>query len=113
MSSWDYVFGPTLLQKIEELSVRAARADRHVRREQRLRVEELEHELGRLNLVCRALIGMLKEQGHFDAAIFNTALDKIDAEDGVIDGRVTPEDERPVKPGSLPRSAAPTARRKG
>lgn len=50
-----------------------------------------------MTLVCRALIGMLKEQGHFDAAIFNTALDKIDAEDGVIDGRVTPESERPQR----------------
>jgi hypothetical protein len=111
MSAWNYMFDYALLRRIEDLSARAARSDRQIRSAQRHRVEDLERELGQLTLVCRALIGMLKEQGHFDAAVFNAALDKIDAEDGVLDGRVTPEDERPRRPAPVPPVIAPTPRR--
>jgi hypothetical protein len=112
MSAWNYMFDYALLRRIEDLSARAARTDREARSAQRHRVDDLEREVGQLTLVCRALIGMMKEQGAFDAAVFNAALDKIDAEDGVVDGRVTPEDERPRKPASVPPVMAPTPRRK-
>ena len=59
------------------------------------------------------LIGMLKEQGQFDATAFNAALDKIDLEDGVKDGRVTPERDRPAaRPPPPPPVQAPIPRRK-
>ena len=117
MSLWKYMFDSDLLQRmdLEQLDRRAAMAESRLRsahRAQSDRIEELEHELGQLALVSRALLAMLKEQGTFDVAIFNAALDKIDAEDGVIDGRVTPEAERPRKPAPVDPIVAPTPRRR-
>lgn len=112
MSAWNYMFEYALLKRIDELSARSSRAEREGRSVQRHRLEDLERDLGRVTLICRALIGMLKEQGNFDAAIFNAALDKIDAEDGVIDGQVTPEEQRPTKPAAHDPLAAPTPRKR-
>ena len=111
MSAWNYVFDNNFLQRmdLERLRSRAAGAEqqmRAARREHADRLEELEHEVGELALLCRALLGMLKERGQFDAAAFNAALDKIDLEDGVKDGRVTkagPPAPRPLPPAPVPR----------
>jgi hypothetical protein len=115
MGAWNYLFDNDLLQRLdlERLDERARHAERAMRRAhgaQRDRIAELEQEVGQLALACRALIGMLKEQGQFDAAIFNAALDKLDADDGVIDGRVTPERDRPAPPA--PPLTAPVPRRR-
>ena len=101
MSTWNYMFDNNLLlrsdlERLRRASESAARQMRITRRAHDERIESLEREVGELALLCRALMGMLKEQGHFDAAAFNAALDKIDLEDGVRDGRVTPVAERPV-----------------
>jgi hypothetical protein len=117
MSTWNYMFDNDMLQRmdLERLRMRAESASRQMRITRRAhdeRIEALESEVGELALLCRALMGMLKEQGHFDAAAFNAALDKIDLEDGVRDGRVTPVSERPVpRPPPPPPVQAPIPRR--
>jgi hypothetical protein len=117
MGTWNYMFDSDMLQRmdLERLAERASFAEARIRRVARAhgeRVEELEREVGEMALVLRALIGMLKEKGGFDAAAFNAAFEKIDAEDGVIDGRVTPEDQRPAPPRPpAPPVQAPVPRR--
>jgi hypothetical protein len=116
MSAWNYMFDNNLLQRmdLERLRASASSAERQMRvarRAQADRMEELEHEVGELALLCRALIGMLKEQGHFDAAAFNAALDKIDLEDGVKDGRVTRPGPPPPPPPAPVQAPIPKRQR--
>ena len=66
-----------------------------------------QQEVGELALLCRALVHVLGERGGLDPEALRAALERMDAEDGVIDGRVTPEDDRP-KPQKPPATAHPT-----
>ena len=117
MSAWNYMFDNNVLQRmdLERLRSRAADAERQMRSARKAqgdRIEELEHDVGELALLCRALIGMLKEKGDYDPASFSAALDKIDMEDGVKDGRVTPERDRPAqRPSPPPPVQAPIPRK--
>lgn len=57
-------------------------------RELQERVDELEQELGKVTLVCLALLTILEEQGQLDELDLERAMRKLDALDGVIDGQV-------------------------
>ncbi len=68
------------------------------RRETKARIAALEQQVGELALVCRSLLTLLRESGAIDPSRLEEVMRRIDAEDGVIDGRVTPESERPRRP---------------
>ena len=75
--------------------------DRHARladRSARKRIEELERELGQSALVIEALIELLEESGSVERSAIATRVHELDARDGVVDGRITPEAKRPFKP---------------
>jgi HAMP domain-containing protein len=59
------------------------------------RVEALEREVGELALLTRALLEVLQENGGVGREELFAAMARIDAQDGVVDGRVTPEHARP------------------
>ena len=112
MSLFKYMFDHDLLQRadIEALrskSRRDQRSDRRKHRDARHRMEALEDEVAELNLLCRALLGTLQEAGQLDPAALQAAMERIDAEDGVIDGKATKAEEKPREP------PAPVRRRKG
>ena len=68
---------------------RAASASLHASRSSNDRVDELERHVGELALLCRALMVALEEKGTVSHARLREIMDKIDAEDGVVDGQVT------------------------
>jgi hypothetical protein len=83
-------------------------------RDHRTRVEALEQQLGELALLTRALLEVLHENGSVKNEQILAAMAKIDAEDGVVDGRVTPEKDRPKTPAKgeklPPRKKRPDAK---
>ncbi|MDF1660874.1 MAG: hypothetical protein P1V97_03835, partial [Planctomycetota bacterium] len=99
MSVWNYVFDNEYKQRydienLRQASNNARRRQSRTQRETKDRVSELEQEVGELALVCRTLLTVLRESGSIDEKRFQQVFKDIDAEDGVIDGRVTPETER-------------------
>ena len=113
MAMWKYFFDNELFQRmdIERLEQRSdllRRQARRAHRQQEDRLDDLEQDFGELALLCRALVAVLKEKGGVDDEALHAALQRIDAEDGVIDGRVTHESERPRTP-VVPPTAAPNA----
>ena len=56
----------------------------------------LETEVSELALVCRTLLTVLRENAIVDPVTISETMRRIDLEDGVADGRVTPEAERPA-----------------
>jgi hypothetical protein len=64
-------------------------------RDSRDRLEALEREVGELALLTRALLEVLHENGGVGKEEILAAMARIDAQDGVIDGRVTPQHARP------------------
>lgn len=70
---------------------------RHREIDQNLRIVELDYEKSKLELKVAALIRLLTEAGTIDADKLAAMMTVIDAEDGQLDGRVTPED-----PGRTP-----------
>ncbi|MGB6221649.1 hypothetical protein [Haloferula sp.] len=60
--------------------------------DQNLRIVELDYEKSKLELKLAALLRLLVENGTIDADRFTAMMTVIDAEDGRLDGRVTPED---------------------
>ena len=62
------------------------------------RVKELEIELAQSALVIESLISLLEEKHLVTREELKQRTSQIDAADGVIDGRVTPPEERPFVP---------------
>jgi hypothetical protein len=58
---------------------------------QNLRIVELDYEKSKLELKVAALIRLLVGSGLVDPAKLESLMAEIDAEDGVCDGRVTPQ----------------------
>lgn len=81
-------------RKIEDLE-RKAQAQKNTRRRASADRKDLENQIGELKLLCRALIATLKETGALDAELFEEHMKRIDAEDGTIDGKVTPPIKAP------------------
>jgi hypothetical protein len=112
---WEYIFDSEWKQRadIEALKTTQLRAGSHLRRKAKKleeRIEYLEQELGEVALLCRALLTLLRQSGAVDPAAFEEVVRQIDAEDGVIDGRVTPEHDRPKPKAERPK--APRRRRR-
>ncbi len=115
MSVWDYVFDNDYRQRadIEKLRSNAEFMNVRLQRDASTnaqRIEQLETEVGELALLCRSLLAVLNETGAVKPEQLVAAMSRIDAEDGVIDGRVTPESARPgkkKKPLSVPKKRFP------
>jgi len=115
MSLMKYMFDNDWMQRgdIEALRNRSRTADRTARRRNRQtddRIDDLENEVAELALLSRVLLTMLHESNVIDPNQFGEVMRRIDAEDGVIDGKITPEADRPQPP--KPPLAAPKPRRK-
>ena len=103
MSFFTYRFDNGCRQRadIEQLREQARAKARGSRRRARKledqgeRIEALEDQVGELALICRALLSTLRESGAIDPAQYAEVLARIDAEDGVVDGKVTPPAARP------------------
>jgi hypothetical protein len=109
MALWKLFFDNDLMQRldIQDLEDRAHRQQMRAlssNNRTRERFDELEQQVGELTLLCRALVSVLTARGALDAEALRTALTSLDGEDGVLDGRVTPESERPLpaKPAATP-----------
>jgi hypothetical protein len=86
-------------------------------RDTKERIEALEQQVGELALMTKALLEVLHQNGGVGKEEILAAMARIDAEDGVIDGKVTPERERPKKkpePGKVvSKTATKSAKRPG
>lgn len=110
MSIWNYVFDSEYRQRSDIESLKASalamsRRSRRGNRELRERVEALEDEVAELTLLCRTLLSVLRQSGAVDPAAFEATSRQIDAEDGVVDGKVR-------EPAARPKKRAPAARRR-
>ena len=71
--------------------------------DQEKRIAELEQQLGEVALICRTLLTVLRESGQVKPEQFQQVMNRIDLEDGVEDGRVSPkpkEDQGIEAPGN-------------
>lgn len=110
MDFWDHLFDNEYKQRADIESLkrsslarkRARMRDRQQAQDQQKRIEELEDQVGELALLCRSLLTVLREDGTVQPERFQEVVKRIDAEDGVIDGKITPEkldsDEPQVAP---------------
>ena len=62
------------------------------------RVNELEIELAQSALVIESLISLLEEKNLVSREELKQRTSQIDAADGVVDGRITPPEEKPFTP---------------
>ncbi len=122
-STWSYLFDSERKQRadINTLQKASAGIARRLSRKQAEageRIQALEQQVGELTLLCRALLEVLADRELLEADALVEAMRAIDAEDGVVDGRVTPEEERPVTEEQREseqrelRAKAPTRRRR-
>lgn len=77
-------------------------------REQEERIEELENQVGELALLCRSLLTLLRENGTVNPEQFQEVFNRLDAEDGTVDGKISkpntpPPPEDPPEPPPKPR----------
>lgn len=78
----------------EELAIWKQELEKLRNREidQNLRIVEIDYEKSKLELKVAALVRLLIESGAVDATKLAEMMTVIDAEDGRVDGRITPED---------------------
>ena len=111
MDFFDVIFDSEYRQRadIESLK-RHSKARREARRQQshqiddqQRRIERLEDHVGELALLCRSLLTILRETAAIDPRRFEEVMHQIDAEDGIIDGKVTPksDDQPPPTPPDI------------
>ena len=99
MSFWKYLFDSDHLQRadIESLKSRSrrqlhlsrsnARRNRSKITDLNERIEELEDEVGGLQLMNRALLTYLRRQDDWDDDAFRSLVYELDMEDGKLDGK--------------------------
>jgi len=78
--------------------VRAERIATVSRNKLEHRVETLEQELGQAALVIEALMEKFEEKEIATKAEMISLIQEIDARDGFVDGRITPEKPKPFEP---------------
>lgn len=100
MSVWNYLFDNDLLQRLEIESMkedmarlRSDGARRAASDRTDLQLERLRDEVAELALFNKALLRLLIEKGACTAQEFAETLHEVDAEDGVVDGKLTPKCE--------------------
>ena len=110
MEFWDYLFDNeyrqrTDIQSLKKRTLSWKNAQQRVRNEvddQQRRIEELENQVGELALLCRSLLTVLREDGTVKPEHLREVMNRIDAADGTIDGKITPpkppSDDQPTAP---------------
>ncbi len=116
MSLFDFVFPEQAqavhLRTLAENSQREAMSQRAAETAERLRmrqvsrlktktddrVEKLENQLAQSALIIESLVTLLDEKGVVSRDELKERVARIDAEDGVIDGKITPPSEKPFVP---------------
>ena len=103
MSFWSYLFDNEFSQRQDINNLRAtsrvrARQLRRQTRESRERLQELEEEVGELALLTRALLTYLRESGGIDPEKFAEVLERVDLDDGVLDGKLGENPPHPSAP---------------
>lgn len=106
MSLWDLV-QHMQISSIESNAKTERRRTRRRAMQSDRRIEELEDEVAKLQLLCHALVRVACDAGHLTPERLQAVIHEIDAEDGVVDGRVTPPEAR-----DEPKPTAPPKRRK-
>ena len=109
MDFWDHLFDNEYKQRADiEVLKRSARKrvvsrSRQVQQidDQARRIEQLEQQVGELALLCRTLLTVLRTNGAVEPTQFHQVMDEIDAEDGVVDGMVTPQPPNPPPPPEI------------
>lgn len=110
MEFWDQLFDSDYkrradiesLKQIANSRKRARRQDRRETADQQKRIEQLEDQVGELALLCRSLLTVLRETEAVQPERFEEVMKQIDAEDGVVDGKITPENALPKDPNAIP-----------
>ena len=110
MDFWDHLFDNEYKQRADIESLKRsslARKQGRMRDRQQVqdlqkRIEDLEDQVGELALLCRSLLTVLREDGTVPPERFQEVLQRIDAEDGVVDGKITPEQPDPDEPQVAP-----------
>ena len=111
MSFWD------LYQQMQISSMESnAKSERRRQRRKGLkterRLEDLETEIEQLKLLCTALVRVATDAGQLDSDRLQKLLYQIDAEDGVVDGRITEPESRREATHGAPTRNAPTRKRR-
>ncbi len=99
MDFWDHLFDSEYkrradIEKLKRSARRRSAARYHDLQEvdkQSKRIDHLEQHVGELALLCRTLLTILRENDLVEPEQFQEVMSRIDAEDGVIDGMITPE----------------------
>lgn len=100
MDFWDYLFDNEYRQRADIQSLKEhsharklaeLRGQRQIE-DQQQRIETLENQVGELALLCRSLMTLLRENGTVQPERLQEVMIRIDAEDGLIDGKITPQD---------------------
>ncbi len=95
---WAYEAVERQLEEARYAALRSGWRTRAAIRSGNERVQFLEEEVERLQLVVRTLTDLLKEKRIYDEEQFGRTLKRIDLEDGVEDGRITPKVPPAVAP---------------
>ena len=110
MDFWDHLFDNEYKQRTDIESLkrsslarkRGRMRDRQQVQDLQQRIQELEDQVDELALLCRSLLTVLRENGTVQPERFHEVMQRIDAEDGVVDGKITPDkpdaDEPQVAP---------------
>ena len=96
MTIWDHLFDDDYKRRtdINQNLKRIQRLRRsNSQRAEKLtnRVDELENQVAELTLLCRSLLTVLRESETVQPEHFERVLKQLDAEDGVVDNKVTPD----------------------
>ncbi len=102
-SLFDHIFDNDWRQRedIQSLKTHSSQMGRRMaRRTGKLesRIEDLENQVGELALLCRSLLTLFRKNGTLDPGSFQAVMQEIDAEDGVIDGKITLQEDPKSKP---------------
>lgn len=111
MDLWDYLFDNEYyqradiksLQKESRIWKQAQQRNQLQATDQQKRIDELEDQVGQLALLCRSLLTVLREDGTVKPDRLCEVMNRIDAEDGTLDGKMTapkssPPDDQTAAP---------------
>lgn len=109
MDFWDHLFDNEYKRRADiEALKRSSRIRQSSRRQERQqiesqekRIEQLEDQVGKLALLCRSLLTVLRESDAVDPERLQEVMNQIDGEDGVMDGKITtqpPSEDPPAAP---------------
>ena len=103
MTFWSYLLDNEYSQRkdINDLRDKSRVRARQLRRQahkSKERLQNLEEQVGELALLTRALLTYLRENGGIDPDKFIDVLERVDLEDGVLDGKLGENPPPPTAP---------------